>query len=75
MDLTYYTEGCCIEVFVGKLNKDIEVCGVENELFWTELDKDFSDESAYAGNGNISHIMRVIQEKNILKKMLNILGN
>lgn len=66
MDFTYYTEGCCIEVFVGKLNKDIEVFGDENELFWSELDKDFSDESEYAGNGNIEHIMRVIREEKVL---------
>lgn len=68
MDFTYYTEDSCIEVFVGKLNKDIEVRGDENELFWSELDKDFSDESEYAGNGNIKHIMRVIQEGSLLRK-------
>ena len=60
-DFTYYTEGCCIEVFVGKLNKDIEVFGDENELFWSDLDKDFSDVSKYVGNGNIDHILKVIK--------------
>lgn len=61
MDFTYYKENCFIEVYVGKLNKEIEVFGDENELFWSDLDKDFSDESKYAGNGNIDHIMRVIR--------------
>lgn len=61
MDFTYYKENCFIEVYVGKLNKEIEVFGDENELFWSDLDKDFSDESKYAGNGNIDHIMRLIR--------------
>lgn len=68
MDFTYYTENCCIEVYVGTLNKNVEVRGVENKLFWSELNNDFSDESEYAGNGNISHIMRVIQEKNYQRR-------
>ena len=36
-----------------------EVFGDENELFWSDLDKDFSDESKYAGNGNIDYILKV----------------
>ena len=63
MDFTYYMEDCFIEVYVGKLNKKIEVFGDENELFWSDLDKDFSDESKYAGNGNIDHILKVIKER------------
>lgn len=61
MDFTYYKEDCFIEVYVGKLNKEIEVFGDENELFWSDLDKDFSDESKYAGNGNIAHILKTIK--------------
>lgn len=62
MDFTYYGEGCFIEVYVGKLNKQIKVSGDENELFWSDLEQDFSDESKYAGNGNIDHIMKVIKQ-------------
>ena len=61
MDFTYYREDCFIEVYVGKLNKEKEVFGDENELFWSDLYKDFSDESKYAGNGNIDHILKVIK--------------
>lgn len=63
MDFTYYLEDCFIEVYVGKLNKEIGVFGDENELFWSDLDKDFSDESKYAGNGNIDHILKVIKDR------------
>ena len=61
MDFTYYREDCFIEVYFGKLNKEVEVIGDENELFWSDLDKDFSDESKYAGNGNIDHILKVVK--------------
>lgn len=61
MDFTYYREDCFIEVYFGKLNKEVEVIGDENKLFWSDLDKDFSDESKYAGNGNIDHILKVVK--------------
>lgn len=61
LDFTYYTEDRFIEVYVGKLNKEVEVVGDENELFWSELDKDFSDELKYAGNGNIAHILKLVK--------------
>lgn len=62
MDYTYYVEHCYLEVYVGKLNKTIEVRGDENELYWTALDQNFFDLSQYAGAGNIGHIL--IQVKN-----------
>ena len=38
MDFTYYVENCYLEVYVGKLNKIIDVKGTENKLFWSTLD-------------------------------------
>lgn len=57
MDFTYYLDDCYVEVFVGKLNKNIAVFGDENKLYWSDLDCDFFDSSKYAGEGNIGHIM------------------
>lgn len=34
----------------------------DGKLFWLDLDKDFSDESKYAENGNIAHILKVVKE-------------
>ena len=61
MDFTYYVENCYLEVYVGKLNKIIDVKGTENKLFWSTLDNNFFDETQYAGEGNIVHIVRHIQ--------------
>lgn len=57
MDLTYYLENCRLEVYVGKLNKQVDVFGEENDLYWSDLDCDFFDAAKYAGEGNIGHIL------------------
>lgn len=61
MDFTYYQENFFIEVYAGSLNKEVEIYGDENQLFWLNLDENFFDESKYAGNGNIGHILKVIE--------------
>ena len=69
MDFTYYFENCYLEVYVGKLNKAIDVSGDENELYWSTLNNDFFDVTQYAGEGNIGHIMMHIEmfRKELLK--------
>lgn len=62
MDFTYYLSDCYLEVYVGRLNKEVAVSGEENELYWSELDKNFFDATQYAGEGNIGHIMLQIEE-------------
>lgn len=61
MDLSYYTFDCYLEVYVGKLNKDVEIQGDENELYWSSLNHDFFDVNQYAGEGNIGHILLEIE--------------
>lgn len=57
MNFTYPLDNCYLEVYVGKLNKSVEVFGDENELYWSALNKNFFDVTQYAGEGNIGHIM------------------
>ena len=61
MDFTYYIENYYLEVYVGKLNKIVNVNGTENKLFWSTLDNNFFDETQYAGEGNIGHIVQHIE--------------
>lgn len=61
MDFTYYIENYYLEVYVGKLNKIVNVNGTENKLFWSTLDNNFLDETQYAGEGNIGHIVQHIE--------------
>lgn len=60
VDFTYPLDNCYVEVYVGRLNREVEVKGEENELYWSTLDKNFFDSSQYAGYGNIGHIMELI---------------
>ena len=61
MDFTYHFGNCYLEVYVGKLNKVIAVNGDENDLYWSELDRNFFDPTQYAGEGNIGHIMMHVE--------------
>lgn len=69
MDFTYPLDNCYLEIYVGKLNKPVEVYGDENELYWSELDENFFDATQYAGEGNIGHIMMHVEmhKKELLK--------
>lgn len=62
MDMVYYTYGCKLEVFVGRLNKSVIVSGSENELLWFPADGDFSDTKVFAGEWNIPHIIEMIRD-------------
>ena len=67
MDFKYYLQHCYVEVYVGKLKRDVIVSGDENELYWSDLDNDFFDMSLYAGEGNIGHM---IEQVNMCKDMI-----
>ena len=60
MDFKYYYQNCYVEVYVGKLIRDLEVFGQENILYWSDLNKDFFDVSLYAGEGNIGHMIEQV---------------
>lgn len=63
MDFIYYMEDIKLEVYFGRLNKELEVQGEENELLWVSRDQNFFDQSIFAGEGNIGHIMERIKKK------------
>lgn len=61
MDFTYPLDNCYLEIYVGRLNKSLEAFGDENDLYWSELNKNFFDATQYAGEGNIGHIMMHVE--------------
>ncbi|MEL3971665.1 NUDIX domain-containing protein [Rossellomorea oryzaecorticis] len=67
MDFTYHHQNCYVEVYVGRLNSDVSISGVENILYWSELDHNFFDTSLYAGEGNIGHM---IEQVNLVRDRL-----
>ncbi|MCC5801818.1 NUDIX hydrolase [Rossellomorea vietnamensis] len=67
MDFKYYLQNYYVEVYVGRLKRDVPVTGDENILYWSDLDNDFFDMSLYAGEGNIGHM---IEQVNYVKDRL-----
>ena len=61
MDFTYYMQDIYLEVYVGKLDEEIEVFGTENKLVWESIHNNFFNYNKYAGEGNIGHIMLNIE--------------
>ncbi|MCR8848444.1 NUDIX domain-containing protein [Rossellomorea sp. SC111] len=60
MDFKYYLQNCYVEVYVGRLKRDVTVTGDENILYWSDLDHNFYDMSLYAGEGNIGHMIEQV---------------
>lgn len=69
MDFTYHLAKERIEIYVGRLNKQLKVYGEENPLIWLDLDYDFFDKTKFAGDGNIGHILEHVYfwEADLLK--------
>lgn len=61
MDFTYPLDPCYVEVYAGRLKREVIVAEEENPLFWSDLEQDFFDMTKYAGEGNIGHIMEHIK--------------
>lgn len=61
MDLTYYLRDIILEVYVGKLNKEVVVTEEVNKLYWFKANDDFFDEKRFAGEGSIGHMMNQVK--------------
>jgi 8-oxo-dGTP diphosphatase len=60
MDFKYYLHKCYVEVYVGRLKRDVIVSGDENDLYWSDLNHNFFDMSLFAGEGNIGHMIEQV---------------
>ncbi len=60
MDFVYHEHGMVIEVYFGVLRHEVDVRGEENDLYWLPLTENFFDYEKFAGDGNIGHIMRLL---------------
>jgi 8-oxo-dGTP diphosphatase len=61
MEFTYCLDQKRIQVFAGKLSRDVILVPEKNELLWTDLDRDFCDSSIYANAGYIGHVLANIK--------------
>lgn len=61
MDFTYYNQNCYVEVYVGKLLKDIKLREEAHPLVWLDVNEDFFDMNRFAGEGNIGHMVEQVK--------------
>ena len=66
MNFSYNLQGFELEVYVGKLNKKVELVEEVNKLYWIDKNEDFFDVEKFAGEGNIGHMFKQAEiHKNI----------
>ena len=61
MDLNYFKYGNNIQVYYGILQHEVTLVEEKNKLEWVTINEELLDNSKFAGNYNIPHIIRQIQ--------------
>lgn len=61
MDLNYFKYGNNLQVYYGILKHEVELVEEKNKLEWVSLGDNLLDNSEFAGNYNIPHIIRQIK--------------
>ena len=61
MNFQYKMSDIELEVYVGKLNKDVNLIEEINKLYWLDKNDNFFDIDKYAGEGNIGHMIKQVE--------------
>lgn len=61
MNFQYKMSDIELEVYVGKLNKEVELQEEVNKLLWINKEENFFDMEKYAGEGNIGHMIAQVE--------------
>ena len=61
MTCNYQMSNNELQVYVGKLNKEVKVVEEVNKLYWVPATDNFFDMTKYAGEGIIGHIIEQVK--------------
>lgn len=61
MDFKYYMNNIELQVYAGKINKEIIFVEEVNKLYWVNSNDNFFDINKYAGEGNIGHMLEQVK--------------
>lgn len=61
MDFTYYNQDCYVEVYAGYLERDVILKEEAHKLVWLDMDENFFDDTRFAGEGNIGHMVEQVK--------------
>lgn len=62
MNFQYNLQDFELEVYMGKLNKDVKLVKEVNDLYWIDKSENFFDADKFAGDGNIGHMVRLAEQ-------------
>lgn len=60
MNFQYKISDMELEVYAGKLNKDVKLIEEINKLYWMDKKENFFDIDKFAGEGNIGHMFQQV---------------
>lgn len=58
MNFQYKIKDMELEVYTGKLNKEVNLVEEANKLYWIDKNENFFDMDKFAGEGNIGHMLK-----------------
>lgn len=61
MNMQYKLKDMELEIFAGKLNKNVHVIDEVNKLYWIDKNANFFDLKKFAGEGNIGHMLQQVE--------------
>ena len=61
MDLNYFKYGNNLQVYYGILKHEVDLVEEKNKLEWLDINEKLLDNSKFAGNYNIPHIIKQIK--------------
>ncbi len=61
MNFQYKMQDMELEVYAGKLNKNVELIEELNKLYWIDKNENFFNLEKYAGEGNIGHMLQQVE--------------
>jgi 8-oxo-dGTP diphosphatase len=59
MDFVWHAPNMKMEVFLGRLDQEVELFEEAHPLEWVSLEADFFDTNRFAGEGNIGHMIAI----------------
>ena len=61
MNFNYKLQDMELEVYAGRLNKEVKLVEEINKLLWVDKNDNFFDIEKYAGEGNIGHMLQQVE--------------
>lgn len=61
INFEYKLQDMELEVYAGRLNKEVKLVEEINKLLWVDKNDNFFDIDKYAGEGNIGHMLRQVE--------------